>query len=75
MAKENNEVKVLRFRKLSFKKSNFELTNDETVPIPDLGNTEKVKEFVDRNTPVLSPTNDIYIPLECFDKYDPFYIF
>lgn len=67
--------KVVRFRKISFRKSNYDMTIDEVVPMPDLGDTDKLKEFVNKNTPVLSPTNDIYIPLESFDKYIPFYIF
>ena len=66
---------MVRFRKLSFKKSNYELTVDEIVPMPDLGDMDKLKEFVNKNTPVLSSTNDVYIPLEDFYKYIPFYIF
>ena len=43
--------------------------------MPDLGDMDKLKKFVNKNTPVLSSTNDVYIPLENFDKYIPFYIF
>lgn len=73
---ENIENKdLIRFRKLEFKKSNLELVNDETIPMPDIGDTIALKRFVEKNSPVLSSVNAIYIPLEKFDIYKPFYVF
>lgn len=66
---------TIRFRKLEFKKSNLELINDETIPMPDIGDTSALKKFVEKNSPTLSSVNTIYIPLERFDIYKPFYVF
>ena len=73
---ENIENKdLIRFRKLEFKKSNLELVNDETIPMPDIGDTIALKKYVEKNSPALSSVNTIYIPLERCDVYKPFYIF
>ena len=66
---------LIRFRKLEFRKSDFELVNDEIIPMPDIGDTMTLKKFVEKNSPVLSSVDTVYIPLEKFDLYKPFYVF
>lgn len=67
------EEDILRFRRLAFLKSNFDLCEDEIVPIPDLGSQEKVRDYIEKSNPVLHSFNLVYIPLDKLEIYKPIY--
>lgn len=69
-------TKLVRCKLLQFKRSDHTLVSEEIVGFPEnLKDTDDVRKYFLKIQDELLPHMQVFIPMEQFDKYEPFMIF